>query len=75
MDTKNLTLGELIMTVRRRAKLTQTKLAQQVGVHISTISRWERNVATEEMPLKCFVKIAKATNTPVSDFLSLQEGS
>lgn len=73
MNTKIQTLGELIRTVRRRGRLTQTKLAQKVGVHISTISRWERNIAVEEMSIKYFIKIAKATQTPVSDFLSIQE--
>lgn len=69
MNTKVLTLGELIRTLRHRAKLSQTKLAIFVGVHISSISRWERDLSTEEMKFKHFVKIAQATQIPLSELL------
>ena len=71
MDTKNLTLGEHIRTLRRRAGLSQTKLAQIVGVHLSSISRWERDLTTGDMSLKHFMKIAQATGTPVSELLAV----
>jgi transcriptional regulator with XRE-family HTH domain len=71
MDTKNLTLGEQIRTLRRRAGLSQTKLARIVGVHLSSISRWERDLSTAEMSLKHFMRIAQATGTPVSDLLAV----
>ena len=71
MDTKNLTLGEHIRTLRRRAGLSQTKLAQIVGVHLSSISRWERDLSSGEMSIKHFMKIAEATGTPVSELLAV----
>ena len=71
MDTKNLTLGEHIRTLRRRAGLSQTKLAQTVGVHLSSISRWERDLSRGEMSIKHFMKIAEATGTPVSELLAV----
>lgn len=69
MNTKGLTLGELIRTLRHRLKLSQAKLAKFVGVHFSSISRWERDVATDEMKLKHFVKLAEATKMPLPDLL------
>ncbi|MBF0493439.1 MAG: helix-turn-helix transcriptional regulator [Deltaproteobacteria bacterium] len=69
MDTKVLTLGELIRTLRHRSKLSQTELARVVGVHFSSISRWERDVSTDEMKLKHIVKLASATNIPLPELL------
>ncbi len=69
MHTKNLTVGELIRTLRHRVKLSQIRLAKFVGVHHSSISRWERDLATEEMKLKHFVKIAQATKIPLAELL------
>ncbi len=71
MNTKNWTLGEQIRTLRRRSGLSQTKLAQIVGVHLSSISRWERDLSTEEMSIKHFMKIAQATHTQVSELLAI----
>ena len=65
MNTKALTLGELIRTLRHRSKLSQIELAKFVGVHFSSISRWERDVSTDDMKLKHFVKIAEATKIPL----------
>jgi len=33
--------GELLKTFRKRKRLTQKQLAQQLGVHANTISSWE----------------------------------
>ncbi len=33
--------GELLKTLRKRTRLTQKQLAQQLGVHANTISSWE----------------------------------
>src|SRR5258708_12908866 len=33
--------GELLKTHRKRKRLTQKQLAQQLGVHANTISSWE----------------------------------
>lgn len=72
MNAKNLTaltLGEIIQTHRRRSKISQAQLAQEVGVHLSSICRWERGQATEEMAVKHFLKIVQTTKIPVSEFL------
>ena len=75
MNTKVLTLGELIRTLRHRSKLSQTELAKFVGVHFSSISRWERDVSTEELKFKHFVKIAEATKIPLNDLLEASKHS
>jgi len=62
MDAKDLTLGEKIRTYRIRADLTQEALAEKVGVHLATISRWERDESTEEMPVSSLRKLAEALN-------------
>ena len=69
MDTKVLTLGELIRTLRHRSKLSQTALAKVIGVHFSSISRWERDVSTEDIKLRHFVKLAEVTKIPLNDLL------
>lgn len=42
----HVTLGEDIKRARERLQLTQPQLAELVGVSDTTISNWERNVAT-----------------------------
>ena len=74
MGNKTLTLGEVIRTVRRRASMSQSKLAKLIGVHFSSISRWERGQETEEMAIKYLKRIGKATKTPVTDLLLMSEG-
>jgi len=78
MNAKNLTaltLGEMIQTHRRRSNISQAKLAEYVGVHLSSICRWERGLATEEMAVKHFLKIVQATKIPISEFLPESESS
>ncbi|GEM_PF-5523849 len=75
MNTKVLTLGELIRTLRHRSKLSQTELAKFVGVHFSSISRWERDCSTEELKFKHFVKIAEATKIPLNELLEASKHS
>lgn len=36
-----MTGGELILEARRRAGLTQTRLAERMGTHQSVVARWE----------------------------------
>lgn len=69
MNTKVFTLGELIRTLRHRSRLSQLELAKVMGVHFSSISRWERDLSTDEMKLKNFAKLAAATNSSLPELL------
>lgn len=64
-----MTLGEKIRTYRLRANLSQADLADKVGVHLNTISRWERDETTEEMPISSLRKLAEALSVPVADLI------
>ena len=37
-------IGEKIKTLRKQLKMTQTELAEKIGVHETTIRRWEQEV-------------------------------
>ncbi|HBF13410.1 MAG TPA: hypothetical protein DDW49_08525 [Deltaproteobacteria bacterium] len=71
MAIKNFTLGEAIQTIRSKFKISQHKLAELVGVRITTVSRWERNQGTEDMKLKHFLKIAEVTHTTPFELLEI----
>ena len=36
--------GDELKEHRRRLRLTQTQLAERLGVHVITISKWERDI-------------------------------
>lgn len=42
LDIKNLDFPEQVKTVRMLLQLTQTELAEQIGISYATVSRWER---------------------------------
>lgn len=42
VDTRPMSLGEDIRQARERARMTQTELADALGVNESTVSNWER---------------------------------
>jgi DNA-binding XRE family transcriptional regulator len=42
IDTELCSFGELLTAFRKRRRLTQQQLAEAIGVHRSTIVRWER---------------------------------
>lgn len=69
MSGNFLTLGEKIRTYRLRANLNQSDLADKVGVHLNTISKWERDETTEEMPISSLRKLAEALEVSVYDLL------
>ena len=69
MNTKVLTLGELIRTLRNRSKLSQSELAKCVGVHFTSISRWEHDLSLDNMKVSHFLKIAQATNSALYELL------
>lgn len=63
------TFGERLRLARRRSKLSQDRLAKKIGVHLSTISRWERDHSTHEMSVKHLLRIAIATKTTPLELL------
>ena len=59
-----MTIGERIKFLRRRANISQEKLANEIDVHTNTIRKWEKNITapkTTEITL-----IAQKLNVPVS---------
>ena len=60
-------IGKLIQKARKEAKLTQTELAQKMGLSRMMISRYE--VGLNNIPLDQLEKIAKFLNKPVTYFL------
>ena len=69
MDAK-LTLGEKIRLLRTRADLSQVEFAEKIGVHFSTVSRWERDETTEEMPLSSLRRVAAVLGVEIKDLLN-----
>ena len=60
-------IGKLIKKARKEAKLTQTELAQKMGLSRMMISRYE--VGLNNIPLDQLEKIAKFLNKSVTYFL------
>lgn len=68
MSYKNtLTLGEKISIARKKIKLSQTDLAEKLGVGIATISRWETDGS--EPTFSQIEKIASVTGSSISFFV------
>jgi transcriptional regulator with XRE-family HTH domain len=67
------TLGQAIARARETAGLEQEELAERVGVHEKTISRWERSV-NPGVPFESVALIAKATSHSL-DFFAAYLGS
>ncbi len=62
------TFGERLKQLRKKAGLTQTELADLVGVHETTIRRWENN-NDKPMP-DSFSRLAKALGVSEADLLN-----
>ena len=62
------TFGERLRTLRKKAGLNQTQLAEAVGVSLLTLFRWEKG---ERQPrLEEIKALAKALNVPENDLLN-----
>jgi tetratricopeptide (TPR) repeat protein len=49
MDTTTLSsFGELLKTLRKQSKVNQQELATRLGMHLNTISKWERGICLPE---------------------------
>lgn len=60
-------IGHRLLQVREERKLSQTEMADLLGLSQSSYSRLERNEATVE--LEDMVRYAKTLGVPVQDFL------
>ena len=62
-------IGKRIRELRKRAGMTQPQLAERVGVHETTIRRWEQE--TDKGPDTAMImKLADALNTTAENLLS-----
>ena len=63
-------IGKRILAARKKAGMTQEALAEQVGVSVQAVSKWEtgRNLPDIEN----LIRIAELTNTPYTILLSLE---
>ena len=57
-------IGERIRELRKRAKFTQPELAEKIGVHETTLRRWEQD-KDKGAGFDMLQKIAEALNTTV----------
>ena len=62
-----LKVGEAIANARKNAGLTREKLAEEVGVSIQAVSKWERGLNLPD--IENLMVIAELTNTPYSRIL------
>ena len=51
LDIKNLSFPEQVRFVRMTLQLSQTELAQQIGISYATVSRWERENRTPQLAM------------------------
>ncbi len=51
LDIKTLNFPEQVKTVRVLLQLTQTELAEQIGISYATVSRWERENRTPHLAM------------------------
>lgn len=64
-------LSEQIYAFRRRAKLSQEELAEQVGVSRQAVSKWERGEATPDV--EKLVALARVFQVTVDELLNAPE--
>jgi transcriptional regulator with XRE-family HTH domain len=65
------TVGNRILAARKRAGISQTRLAELVGIDSNTISRWERDIV--KMKAEKMAIVAAALNTSVAYLLGEEE--
>jgi transcriptional regulator with XRE-family HTH domain len=64
-------LNEIVRRVRENRSLTQQNVAEEIGVNVSTINRYESSGA--KIPVGKLEDIAKALKTTVSDLYAYKE--
>lgn len=64
--------GDRLKELRKSAGVTQSKLAETLGVHLQTVSKWERGVC--EPDLSVLGEIASALGVTLEKLLGQKEG-
>lgn len=64
-------IGTIIETKRKKAGLSQTELAKQIGVTKSTISKYEHGKI--DMPASVLPAISESCNFKLSDYIETEE--
>lgn len=67
MDLDYIALGERIRTLRKKKRLTQQQIAEQVDIETSNISHIERGAS--KVSLNTLVKIANALGVSLDDLV------
>lgn len=62
-----MTTGQRIKEARRKAGLTQTELANKLGIPFQSISQWERDIRNPKV--ETLRRIAAALEVPISDLV------
>lgn len=63
MTNSSVQLGRTLRILREGQHLTQSELAQKMGVRRQTIYRWENGSYTLSMSLSTFFKLTKVLDT------------
>ena len=66
-------IGEIIKDLRKQRKITQTELAEKIGVTPQAISRWERSVGYPDITQ--LVPLARAFNVSTDEILCADSSS
>ena len=66
-------IGDIIKELRKQRKITQTELAEKIGVTAQAISRWERSVGYPDITQ--LVPLAKAFGVTTDEILCKDLGS
>ncbi|MGL6121661.1 MAG: helix-turn-helix domain-containing protein [Shewanella sp.] len=64
-------LNEIVRRVRESKVLTQENLAEEIGVHVTTMNRYESRGA--KIPMDKLEKIAEALKITVSDLYAFKQ--
>lgn len=60
--------GEVARAVRKRAGLSISRLAEALGVHSSTVSRWERGLVTPRPSLRSsYADLIRALSSEIGE--------
>ena len=67
----SVSFGERLKELRKAAELTQASLAETLGVHLQTVSKWEQG---ESIPdVRCGKQLAILYNTTLDELLGYEE--
>ena len=67
MQHANITTGDILRTARKRAGLTQQQLAEQLGIAVMSVRRYESGTREPNMPM--LTRISEILNCPVQTLL------